>query len=80
MDYRTSAFDCHGCTNQCEIVEIFLDGALVARWGGRCEKWERAGADQSRTGDAALAGAIGAGGSAGAAGAAGAGGGAQGNP
>lgn len=45
-DYRTAAFDCHGCSNQCEIVEIFLDGALVARWGGRCEKWEGVSAQQ----------------------------------
>jgi len=42
MDYRTSTFDCDGCTNECEIVEVFLDGTLVARWGGRCERWERA--------------------------------------
>ena len=40
LDYRTSAFDCGGCANQCEIVEIFLAGAPVARWGGRCERWE----------------------------------------
>ncbi len=44
LDYRTRTFDCGGCSNQCEIVEILLDGALVARWGGRCEKWERAAA------------------------------------
>lgn len=41
LAYGTRAFDCSGCTNQCEIVEIFLGGKLVARWGGRCEKWER---------------------------------------
>ncbi len=41
LDYRTKAFDCPGCPNQCEIVEIFLDGSLVARWGGRCERWDR---------------------------------------
>lgn len=41
LDYRTRAFDCRGCTNECEIVEVFLDGLLVARWGGRCERWER---------------------------------------
>ncbi len=41
MDCRTKTFDCGGCSNQCEIVEIFLDGRLVARWGGRCERWDR---------------------------------------
>ncbi|HCJ10420.1 MAG TPA: 2-hydroxyglutaryl-CoA dehydratase [Clostridiales bacterium] len=40
-DFRTSAFDCDGCPNECEIIEVFLDGALVARWGGRCRRWER---------------------------------------
>jgi len=42
-DYRTGSFQCDGCPNQCEIVEIFVDGALVARWGGRCDRWERVG-------------------------------------
>lgn len=42
LDYRTRSFGCEGCTNRCEIVEILLDGTLVARWGGRCERWERA--------------------------------------
>ncbi len=41
MDCRTRTFDCDGCSNRCEIVEIFLDGELVARWGGRCERWDR---------------------------------------
>jgi predicted CoA-substrate-specific enzyme activase len=56
MDYRTSAFDCEGCTNQCEIVEIFLEGVLVARWGGRCDRWERAGVVPGRS-DRSAAGA-----------------------
>jgi len=42
LAYRTRAFDCKGCPNQCEIVEIFLDGRSVARWGGRCGRWETA--------------------------------------
>lgn len=41
MDYRTKAFNCNGCTNQCEVVEIFLNSELVARWGGRCERWDQ---------------------------------------
>lgn len=42
MEYRTSSFECTGCSNQCEIVEIYLEEQLAARWGGRCERWEHA--------------------------------------
>jgi len=35
-------FDCGNCPNQCEIIELFEDGKLVARWGGRCGRWELA--------------------------------------
>ncbi len=40
-DYRTSSFICDACPNQCEIAQIFLNGKLIARWGGRCDRWER---------------------------------------
>ncbi len=40
-DFRTTSFECDGCPNHCEIIEIYLDAALAARWGGRCERWER---------------------------------------
>ena len=39
-DYRTSAFECQACPNLCEIVQIRMDGQVIARWGGRCERWE----------------------------------------
>ncbi len=41
-DFRTSSFECKACPNLCEITQIFLDGKVLARWGGRCDMWERA--------------------------------------
>jgi len=38
--YETSSFMCNGCPNQCEIAQLALKGTVLARWGGRCEKWE----------------------------------------
>lgn len=40
MDFRTSSFNCAGCSNACEVVRITLNGEVLARWGGRCGKWE----------------------------------------
>ena len=40
FDYQTSSFECKGCPNICEIVNIALDGSLLARWGSRCGKWD----------------------------------------
>jgi len=40
QEAREAQAACGG--TECEIVEIYLDGSLVARWGGRCERWERA--------------------------------------
>jgi len=38
-EYQTSGFECDGCPNHCEVIEINVDGELVARWGDRCSKW-----------------------------------------
>lgn len=40
LHYQTGSFECTGCPNICEIVTITLEGELLARWGGRCGKWE----------------------------------------
>ncbi len=40
-NYSTSSFECKACPNRCEIIQVFLDGKVVARWGGRCDRWER---------------------------------------
>jgi predicted CoA-substrate-specific enzyme activase len=36
----TRDFQCDGCSNCCEIVEIFDSGTLISRWGSRCGKWD----------------------------------------
>jgi predicted CoA-substrate-specific enzyme activase len=33
-------FECAECSNHCDIVDIFDGPALVARWGGRCGRWD----------------------------------------
>jgi predicted CoA-substrate-specific enzyme activase len=38
--YETSSFECQGCANRCEVVQIRVEGQVLARWGGRCGKWE----------------------------------------
>ncbi len=40
LEYQTSSFECKGCSNRCEIVEIKTGRELLARWGGRCGKWD----------------------------------------
>lgn len=39
----TSTFSCKDCENQCEIINIQDNGAVIGRSGGRCGKWETAG-------------------------------------
>lgn len=40
IQYETSSFFCKGCSNNCEVVKIQVEGETLARWGGRCGKWE----------------------------------------
>lgn len=39
-DVQTTSFECRACPNLCEIAQIRMDGRVVARWGGRCDRWE----------------------------------------
>lgn len=39
IEFRTRSFNCQGCSNQCEVVEIVSDGSAIGRWGDRCGKW-----------------------------------------
>ena len=41
-DYQTTGFECDGCPNHCEIIEIMVDSEPIARWGDRCGKWSLA--------------------------------------
>jgi len=38
-DHTVKSFECKGCPNSCEIIQIYADGKLMARWGDRCGKW-----------------------------------------
>ncbi len=40
LDYRTRSFECRHCSNHCEIVQVSVGKQVIARWGGRCERWE----------------------------------------
>jgi len=44
--YHTSSFECKACPNLCEIAQLSLNGQVLARWGGRCDLWERSPASQ----------------------------------
>jgi predicted CoA-substrate-specific enzyme activase len=48
IKYRTSSFECEACPNQCEIAQLSLNGQALARWGGRCDLWERSPVSQER--------------------------------
>jgi len=37
--FRPTSFECKGCPNLCEIIQIYENNVLVARWGDRCGKW-----------------------------------------
>lgn len=39
LRYRPRSFECQGCANLCEVVEINVEGDVAARWGDRCGKW-----------------------------------------
>ncbi|HLV10720.1 MAG TPA: acyl-CoA dehydratase activase [Halanaerobiales bacterium] len=40
FDFKTSSFECKGCANHCEIINIYQNGELIARWGSKCQRWE----------------------------------------
>lgn len=39
LNYYAKSFECTGCANLCEVVQIFVDKEILARWGDRCGKW-----------------------------------------
>ncbi|MEG1500451.1 MAG: acyl-CoA dehydratase activase [Clostridiales bacterium] len=39
LDFVSTSFECDGCSNCCEIIQVLLDGKAVASWGDRCGKW-----------------------------------------
>ncbi len=41
VKYYTSSFECQACPNLCEVAQLSINGQVLARWGGRCDLWER---------------------------------------
>ena len=37
--FLTKAFECKGCSNNCEILRVYKDNELIDRWGNRCDKY-----------------------------------------
>lgn len=37
IKFITKAIECKGCSNNCEILNIFKNNELIDRWGNRCE-------------------------------------------
>ena len=40
IDYKTSSLECRACPSLCEIVQVSVDGQVLASWGGHCDMWE----------------------------------------
>ncbi|NPV78969.1 MAG: 2-hydroxyglutaryl-CoA dehydratase [Firmicutes bacterium] len=38
-EYAVSTFECKGCPNRCEVINLSLQGDTLARWGDRCGRW-----------------------------------------
>lgn len=39
VECTTGSLECQGCPNRCEVVQVWLSGEIIARWGDRCGKW-----------------------------------------
>ncbi|AQS58563.1 acyl-CoA dehydratase activase [Desulforamulus ferrireducens] len=42
VEYKAGTFECDGCPNLCEVIEMTEAGQVIARWGDRCGKWANA--------------------------------------
>jgi predicted CoA-substrate-specific enzyme activase len=42
IDFSPRTFNCNGCSNLCEVIEVVSDGVAIARWGDKCGKWTNA--------------------------------------
>lgn len=48
MEFRPRSFECKGCPNACEVIEIRQREQILARWGDRCGRW---GITEAKGGD-----------------------------
>ncbi len=42
LDFVSSSFECEGCSNCCEVIQVSLDNKVVASLRDRCGKWSEA--------------------------------------
>ncbi|HBF36680.1 MAG TPA: 2-hydroxyglutaryl-CoA dehydratase [Firmicutes bacterium] len=42
LQFVPKTFNCEGCPNACEVIEVDLEGEPIARWGDKCGKWANA--------------------------------------
>ena len=38
VEFKTIGSECHGCSNNCELVSIYRDNVLIDKMGARCDK------------------------------------------
>lgn len=50
LEHKAGSFSCDGCSNLCEVVEVKAEGAVIARWGDRCGKWQSLGVGNKQVG------------------------------
>ena len=36
LKFETSGFECHNCSNNCEILKIIKNNEVIDTWGSRC--------------------------------------------
>jgi len=39
IDFQVRGFECSHCPNACEVIGIYKDELLAARWGDKCGRW-----------------------------------------
>ncbi|HBE78612.1 MAG TPA: 2-hydroxyglutaryl-CoA dehydratase [Firmicutes bacterium] len=42
LQFVPKTFNCNGCPNVCEVIQVDLNGRPIARWGDKCGKWANA--------------------------------------
>jgi predicted CoA-substrate-specific enzyme activase len=48
MPFQQRSFECKGCPNNCEVIEIRQGREVLARWDDRCGRWGITGAEAAR--------------------------------
>ncbi|URZ00039.1 acyl-CoA dehydratase activase [Clostridium felsineum] len=43
-DFNSQSFECKGCSNRCEIVQIKNNNSIIGAFGDRCGKWSKSNA------------------------------------